>query len=247
MAVPGPAALQRLNGPQASPASSPSSLPLAGSQEALWLCPEDNWTQFPHWHFRGPGHHGVGQDWFRKECSFFLENYKHSGPRQPGPAPLPPCFLGSPVPVCGRWAQPHGIGHGCRQKHPSSCRAGTRGAAGRRAAPPGPRWLWLCGWAPRSPPVCPATAPPCSQARALGAEAARGAVDGSGLLTWASSRKVMFGHLSKSSDRSSRSAGRFTPIREKKLLAPWGGRGLSWGGCTCRGGRAVPRAGSWEH
>lgn len=43
---------------------------------------------------------------------------------------------------------------------------------------------------------------------------------GSGLLTRASSRKVMFGHLSKSSDRSSRSAGRFTPTREKKLLAP---------------------------
>lgn len=96
VAVPGPAALRRLNGPQASPASSPSSLPLAGSQGAIWLCPEDNWTQFPHWHFRGPGHHGLGQDWFMKECSLFLENDKHYGPQQPGPAPLPPCSLGSP-------------------------------------------------------------------------------------------------------------------------------------------------------
>lgn len=54
--------------------------PLAGPQGAVWLCPEDNWTQFPHWHFRGPGHHGVGQDWFTKEGSLFLENYNHSGP-----------------------------------------------------------------------------------------------------------------------------------------------------------------------
>lgn len=52
---------------------------------------------------------------------------------------------------------------------------------------------------------------------------------GSGLLTRTSSWKVMFGHLSKSSDRSSRSSGRFTPTKEKKPLAPWGGGGLSLG------------------
>ena len=185
-----------------------------------------------------------GKIGLRKKVPFSLKITTTPAPWQPGPTPLPRCSLGSSVPVCGRWAQPHGTGHGCRQDHPSSCRAGTRGAAGRRAAPPGPRWLWLCGWAPRSP-VCPATATPCSQARVLGAEAARRAVSGSGLLTRASSRKVMFGHLSKSSDWSSRSAGRFAPTKEKKLLAPWGGRGLSPEDARGRGG--VPRARSWEH
>lgn len=61
------------------------------------------------------------------------------------------------------------------------------------------------------------------------------------LLTRASSRKVMFGHLSKSSDWSSRSAGRFAPTKEKKLLAPWGGRGLSPRG---RKGEGCPEQGA---
>ena len=68
----------------------PAHCPLAGPPGAVWLCPEDNWTQFPHWHFRGPGHHAVGQDWFTKEVSLFLENYNHSGPpgRPHAPATL---------------------------------------------------------------------------------------------------------------------------------------------------------------
>lgn len=50
---------------------------------------------------------------------------------------------------------------------------------------------------------------------------ALGTRGGRGLLTRASSWKVMFGHLSKSSVRSSCRAGRFAPTKEKKALAPW--------------------------
>lgn len=46
-----------------------------------------------------------------------------------------------------------------------------------------------------------------------------------GPLTRTSSWKVISGHLSKSSGRSSRRAGRFAPTKEKKLLAPWRGGG----------------------
>lgn len=65
---------------------------------------------------------------------------------------------------------------------------------------------------------------PVGQAWAPGAGAARTGTGGrSGLLTRTSSWKVILGNASKSSDRSSCRAGRFTPAKEKKSLAPWGG------------------------
>lgn len=85
---------------------------------------------------------------------------------------------------------------------------------------------------------------PAGQAWAPGAGAARtGTGGGSGLLTRTSSWKVILGNASKSSDRSSCRAGRFTPAKEKKSLAPWGSERtqpgtLGRGGGVCRGGEA---------
>lgn len=71
------------------PASSPKlTAHFAGPQGAVWLCPEDNWAQFPPWHFRGPATTVWGKIGLRKKV-LFLENHNHSSPWAARPAPRP--------------------------------------------------------------------------------------------------------------------------------------------------------------
>lgn len=130
----------------------------------------------------------VRRDWFTKQCSQLFTNQDSIWPQAPSsvpPLPPPP----HPVPVCGLWGWPRGTGLGRRLEGLSRGRAGTRVGAGPRAAPPGPGWLWRCGWARRPPPECPAARAPQSAWSRAGPQVGGARRD---LLTRTCSWRVMF-------------------------------------------------------
>lgn len=171
-----------------------------------------------------------------------LQNNAHSclkimtqfGPRAPSPrAPPFPRPPSSTVPVCGLWGWPPGTGLGRRREGLSRGRAGTRAAAGPRAAPPGPGWPWRCGWAQRSPPGCPAARAP--QSAWSGARAGRWGQEGPTRVRACSPAHAAAGSCSDScrspGPGPAAGQGSLCPPGRRRSRHPEGGRGETLGGC----------------
>lgn len=166
----------------------------------------------------------AGWDWLPKDVRMKIAT--RCGPLTPEPCPLrpscPPCPPYQLVPrgdgtvVLGVDAHVLvGVGTGQEPGGAKVSRLHLHDQGGRG------RVAGLCALLPR---VLQRWSPDGSGPGVLGGGRLGGDL-GPRLLTRTSSRKSMLCRASKSRRRSSRRAGRLVPTREKKLPAPWGGRG----------------------